>query len=101
LTYFQYIPKIALRAMKKRTEFPFDRARRAPAEEVSAARSAIVAKLGKPRASRGRPPKGADKYTPVSIRLHPKVVAWAKREAKRRRIRYQTVINEVLLKAAG
>jgi len=37
----------------------------------------------------------------VSIRLHPKVVAWAKREAKRRRIRYQTVINEVLLKAAG
>ena len=87
--------------MKKRTEFPFDRARRAPAEEVSAARSAIVAKLGKPRASRGRPPKSADKYTPVSIRLHPKVVAWAKREAKRRRIGYQTVINEALLKAEG
>jgi len=37
----------------------------------------------------------------VSIRLHPKVVAWAKREAKRRRIGYQTVINEVSLKAAG
>jgi len=35
------------------------------------------------------------------MRLHPRVVAWAKREAKRRGIGYQTVINEVLLKAAG
>jgi uncharacterized protein (DUF4415 family) len=87
--------------MKKPKEFPFDRARRVTAEEVAAARSAIAAKLGKPRVSRGRPPKGADKYTPVSMRLHPRIVAWAKREAKRRGIGYQTVINEVLLKAAG
>ena len=87
--------------MKKPREFPFERARRVTAEEVAAARSAIAAKLGKPRAHRGRPPKGADKYAPVSMRLHPRVVAWAKREAKRRGIGYQTVINEVLLKAAG
>jgi uncharacterized protein (DUF4415 family) len=87
--------------MKKRSEFPFERARRVTVEEVVAARSAIAAKLGKVRASRGRPPKGADKYTPVSMRLHPRVVAWAKREARRRGIGYQTVINEVLLKVAG
>jgi uncharacterized protein (DUF4415 family) len=88
--------------MKKRGEFPFEHARRLTAEEVAAARSAIAAKLGKPRPKRrGRPPKGADKYTPVSIRLHPRVVAWAKREARRRGVGYQTVINEALLKAAG
>jgi uncharacterized protein (DUF4415 family) len=87
--------------MKKPREFPFERARRVTAQEVAAARSAITAKLGKPRPNRGRPPKGADKYAPVSMRLHPKIVAWAKREAKRRGIGYQTLINEVLLKAVG
>jgi uncharacterized protein (DUF4415 family) len=87
--------------MKKPRDFPFERARRVTAAEVAAAREAIAAKLGKPRASRGRPPKGAAKYAPVSIRLHPAVLLWAKREAKRRGVGYQTVINEVLLKAAG
>jgi len=87
--------------MKKRGEFPFERARRVTADEVDAARAAIVAKLGKARPRRGRPPKGAEKYLPVSMRLHPRIVAWAKREGKRRGIGYQTVINEVLLKVAG
>jgi len=87
--------------MKKRGEFPFEHARRVTAEEVAAARLAIASKLGKRRPRRGRPPKGADKYTPLSIRLHPKVIAWAKREARRRGVGYQTVINEALLKAAG
>lgn len=88
--------------MKKREEFPFERARRVTSEEVAAARAAIAAKTGRPRPRRrGRPPKGADKYMPVSIRLHPRVVAWAKREARRRGVGYQTVINAVLLKAAG
>lgn len=32
-----------------------------------------------------------------SIRLNPKVLAWAKKEAQRRGIGYQTVINEALL----
>src|SRR2546430_13026026 len=68
-------------AMKKRGEFPFEHARRVTAEEVAAARSAIASKLGKRRPRRGRPPKGADKYTPLSIRLHPKVIAWAKQQA--------------------
>jgi len=31
------------------------------------------------------------------VRLNPKVVAWAKKEAQRRGIGYQTVINEALL----
>jgi uncharacterized protein (DUF4415 family) len=87
--------------MKKRREFPFERARRVTAEEVALARRAIAAKLGRPRPSRGRPPKGAEKYAAISLRLPPRVIAWARREAKRRGIGYQTVINEVLLKAVG
>jgi uncharacterized protein (DUF4415 family) len=87
--------------MPKVREFPFETARRVTSREVEAARLAIEEKLGRKRPCRGRPPKGEDKYTPVSIRLHPRVVAWAKKEAKRRRLGYQTVINEVLIKAAG
>ena len=87
--------------MKKPREFPFETARRLTANEAEAARKAIEQKLGKKRPRRGRPPKGVQKYQPVSIRLHPIVISWAKREAKRRGLGYQTVINEVLLKATA
>ena len=85
--------------MKKAKSFPFERARRITPAEVRGYRKAIEAKLGKKRRRRrGRPPKTASaKYRPVAIRLHPLVVAWAKREAKKRGVGYQTVINEVLL----
>jgi hypothetical protein len=33
--------------------------------------------------------------------LSPKALAWAKKEAKRRGVGYQTVINETLLKATA
>jgi uncharacterized protein (DUF4415 family) len=87
--------------MKKPREFPFESAHRLTANEAAAARKAIERKLGKKRPRRGRPPKGAEKYQPVSIRLHPSIITWAKREAKRRGLGYQTVINEVLLKATA
>jgi uncharacterized protein (DUF4415 family) len=87
--------------MPKAKEFPFEAARRVTAREVAAARTAIEDKLRRKRPRRGRPPKGDEKYTPVSIRLHPRVVAWAKKEAKRRGLGYQTVINEALLKASA
>ena len=88
--------------MKKSRDFPFERARRISEKEVRSAKKAIEDKLGVERADRGRPLKDEeDKYKPVSIRLHPKVIEWAKKEAKRRGIGYQTVINEVLLKMAA
>lgn len=87
--------------MKKDRDFPFETARRVTRQEVERARKAIEAKLGQTHPRRGRPPKVADKYAPVSIRLHPRVLAWAKREAKRRGLGSQTVINEVLLKATA
>jgi uncharacterized protein (DUF4415 family) len=87
--------------MSRAKEFPFETARRVTAKEVDAARRAIQLKLGKARPRRGRPPKGSEKYLAVSIRLNPKVLTWAKKEAKRRGVGYQTVINEVLLKACA
>lgn len=87
--------------MPKAIKFPFNSARRVTGAEVKAAHKASEEKIGEKRPSRGRPPKGDDKYSPVSIRLHPKVLQWAKREAKKRGIGYQTIINEVLLKKAA
>jgi uncharacterized protein (DUF4415 family) len=88
--------------MKNSKEFPFEEARRVTKRELAAARKAIEAKTGVPRPPRGRPSKSdAEKYQPTSIRLHPKVLAWARREARKRGVGYQTVINEVLLEKAG
>jgi hypothetical protein len=89
-------------AMKNSKEFPFEKARRITRRELVSARKAIAEKTGVPRMPRGRPAKPAvDKYLSTSIRLHPKAIAWAKREARKRGVGYQTVINEVLLEKAG
>lgn len=48
-------------------------------------------KMGRPRKSE------AEKYKSTHIKLHPKIVEWAKAEAKKRGIGYQSVINETLL----
>jgi len=87
--------------MSKAKDFPFEAARRVTAKEVAAARRAVEEKLGQPRPRRGRPAKRREKYLVVSIRLNPKVVAWAKKEAKRRGVGYQTVINEARLAACS
>ncbi|HLG19489.1 MAG TPA: BrnA antitoxin family protein [Bdellovibrionota bacterium] len=88
--------------MKHTEEFPFERARRVSSAEVRAARKAIEEKLGIKRKNRGRPPKGkSEKYRAVSIRLHPKVLAWVRREAKRHGLGYQSLINEILLQLAA
>lgn len=83
-------------------EFPFEKARRITAKEVAVYRQAIEAKLGGRRRSRGRPlKKEAERYHPVAIRLHPRVLEWARAEAKKRGLGYQTVINRYLLKFAA
>src|SRR5262249_10037515 len=61
--------------------------------EVEGYRKAIEAQTGKKRRPRG----GTAKYRAIAIRLHPQVIAWAKKEAKQRGIGYHTVINEALL----
>jgi uncharacterized protein (DUF4415 family) len=84
--------------MKKESEFPFDRARRVTPEENQKFREAISEQFGMTLKKRGRPAKNeSDKYELISLRLHPKVLAWAKEESQKRGIGYQTVINELLL----
>jgi len=89
--------------MKSTKEFPFHKARRVTAQEVRSARKAIQEKLGtKRRARKGRPPKaGKEKYIPISIRLHPSALSWLKKEAKKRAVPYQTIINQLLLREAA
>lgn len=84
-------------------EFPFHKARRITAEEVKVFRKAIEQAEGRKRPKRiGRPlKKMTEKYIPVSIRLHPFVLAWLKKEAKKKSVPYQTIINQLLLKEAA
>src|ERR1044072_6227733 len=84
--------------MKLSDEFDFKRSRRVTPRETEMFRKAIEKKLGIKRPPRGRPPK-KNKYLPTSIRLHPLIIAWAKEQAKKRGVGYQTIINETLLKA--
>jgi len=89
--------------MKRSKEFPFHKARRITAKEVESFRKGIERAEGQKRPKRiGRPPKRAiEKYVPVSVRLHPQVLAWLKKEAKKRDVPYQTIINQLLLKEAA
>lgn len=84
---------------KKLPEFPFESARRITTAELAAARKAVQEQFGINPPQRGKPATKEDnQYEPVSIRLHPKVIEWAKQEAEKRGVGYQTVINEELLK---
>jgi hypothetical protein len=56
--------------------------------------------LDRPRLGR-RPGNPADRYIPTYIKLHPRVVTWAKARAKRLGIGYQTIINQTLLQRAA
>lgn len=86
---------------EKVTKFPFASARRITSQEIAAAETAIGEQFGIEPPKRGRPAKDeSERYEPVSIRLHPKVIEWAKEEAEERGVGYQTVINETLVKAA-
>jgi hypothetical protein len=80
------------------TAADFSRARRSKPEERARFRIAYLRTFGHPPPKRGPVHKPiSDRYIPTYIKLHPKVVAWAKREAKRRGVGYQTVINQSLL----
>ncbi len=70
-------------------------------QETLAFKNAIEKTFHVKRPSRGRPPKGIDKYRDVHIRLHPKALEWAHAQAKHRGIGYQTFINEMLLRHAN
>lgn len=80
--------------------FPFERARRVTRAETRTFRKAYENTFGRKPPRRGRPPKGDAKYRAVHIRLHPEALTWARGQARRRGIGYQTLINETLLSLA-
>ena len=84
--------------MQKKTEFPFQSARRITTDEVIAAEKAVKEQFGIEVSKRERSAREkTEKYEAISIRLHPKVIKWAKKEADKRGVEYQTIINETLL----
>lgn len=84
--------------MKNTKAFPFHLARRVTKEEVEEGRKAIENKLGVKRKLRGRPFKDPEeKLRLISIRLHPQILFWAQKEARKRKVGYQTIINQTLL----
>jgi predicted DNA binding CopG/RHH family protein len=89
--------------MKRTKQFPFDKARRISTDEVRSNRRALEAFDGKQPVPRiGRPPKAnAEKYVPISVRLHPLALAWLKKQAKKESVPYQTIINQILLRHAA
>ena len=46
----------------------------------------------------GRPPLGTEPRRLIAIRIDPQVLAAVRREAKRRRLGYQSLINDLLAK---
>lgn len=84
--------------MKKKTNNKYDLNswNHSSEAELKSYKKAIEKKLG---IKLGPPFKKAEeKYIPTYIKLNPKVVKWAKREALKKGIGYQTVINNELLK---
>ncbi|AFZ51007.1 AT hook motif protein [Dactylococcopsis salina PCC 8305] len=72
--------------MNQESEFPFERARRVTSQEHEQFKEAISSQFGINLKNRGRPPKNQEeKYEPISIRIHPKVLAWAKKRSKQER----------------
>jgi uncharacterized protein (DUF4415 family) len=49
----------------------------------------------------GRPPLGAEPRRLIAIRIDPQVLDALRREAKRRRLGYQSLINDLLAKHVG
>jgi len=83
-------------------EVDWSKARRATPAETKKNRKAIEAKLGVKRGPRGRPRKPpGEKLQSLTLRLDPRVISWARREAKRQHVGYQTILNQTLLRIAS
>lgn len=94
--------KIDFSDIPELTKEQLKRARRVTPEEHLRFRQAYINTFGKEPPVRGRPVKAPHlKYLDIHLKLHPKALRWARAEAKRRGIGYQTLINEVLLHNAA
>ena len=83
--------------MKKESNFPFERARRVTPQENQEFRKAISEQFGIELRNRDFSSKNEDNYELITLKIHPKILAWAKEESQKKGINYQIVINEFLL----
>ena len=84
-------------AMNEDTEFPFDRARRVTSEENTRFRQALTEQFGLNLKERQSLENIQNNDQLITLKLDPKVVAWVKKETKKRKISDQKLINEILL----
>jgi predicted DNA binding CopG/RHH family protein len=80
--------------MSNNIEFPFAKARRITPEEVNRAKIAIQKQFGDEYIARSKD----DDYELISLKINPKIITWAKKEAEKQGINYQVFINNELLK---
>jgi predicted DNA binding CopG/RHH family protein len=83
--------------MSQEPEFPFDRSRRVTPEEHQRFKTAIEQQLGVKLHDRNPVVQSDESYESVVLQLHPKILSWAREEAEKQGVAYQTVINAVLL----
>lgn len=79
---------------KDKDGFDLSKAKKINTERRKTLLRAVETKLGRPLKSAN------EKHRPISIKLHPEVYDWAKQEAEKKGLGYQTVINETLLSIA-
>ncbi len=85
--------------MEKIPEFDFSKARRMTAEEKRFFRRAFKNTFGYlPPRRKSHALKAKNQYKDIHLKIHLSVLEWAKRNAKKRGVKYQTVINESLLR---
>lgn len=80
--------------MNKNTEFPFANARRITEKEVNQAKIAIQEQFGDEYLVKS----SDENYELISLKINPKIISWAKKEAEKQGINYQIFINNELLK---
>jgi uncharacterized protein (DUF4415 family) len=94
--------KIDYREIPPLREQDFRRGRRITIEERATYAKAYRNTFHKEPPRIGRPFKYANtKLKAISIRLHPTVLRWAKREAHKRHAGYQSFLNDFLLRYAN
>jgi len=94
--------KIDYKEIPELTAQDFKRGRRITVEERAQFAEAYRNTFHREPPHLGRPFKYANaKLKPVSIRLHPNVLQWAKKEAQKHHVGYQSFLNEFLLQHAA
>lgn len=94
--------KIDYREIPRLTEHDFRQGKHLTPQERATFGNAYRNTFHKEPPHFGRPYKYMDaKLVPVSIRLHPTILTWAREQAHKKHMGYQSFINQLLLRLAA